>query len=88
MPEQSPAPWDPAAPTYQLVPRDDQTGINAARAIEALVKQGVSPDCATAVVKQTIDKGSALVQVIGADWRTMFSELDAAGIRASIWMTY
>ena len=88
MPEQSSDPWDPAAPIYQLAPRDDDTGINAASAIEALVKQGVPPDGAAAAVKQTIDEGGALVQVIGADWRSMFSELGAAGIRASAWISY
>lgn len=88
MPEKCTEQWDPAAPTYQLAVRDDCTQVDSVSAIEALRRQGVPTADAAAAIKKAIDEGSALVQIIGADWRYMFSELDAAGIRVSAWMTY
>lgn len=89
MPEPNPDDWDPAMPTYVVALRDDHdVPVDQAGAIAALVKQGLSPERATAVIAKTLENGSALFQVFDDDWKTMFADLEAAGFRASGWATY
>lgn len=85
---EQPDSWDPAAPTYQLARRDAGIAVDEAAAIEALAKQGVPRDTAAAAIQKAMNRGEALVQIIDADWRTLFAELDAAGLHVSGWMSY